>query len=730
MSLWCSSQNLKVSCQGDELNKNVENNFKKYPKIGDWINKNTDNTLTVLSGKVEIGQGILFALSKLVSDELAIPLSEIKIVHARTDTHPNEAVTSGSLSVQDSGLTLKIVCLNILSFAKEVFLSKNNFHDSDVQFANGSYIHNSNHCERLIDLIDVNFLKRDVDFINQTICYKENNHSIKLTPKDLLQKIEGTYQFINDLEIENMLFGMVLHPKTLLGKINLNNFEIFKNKIQRKFIDLQIYQDGNLIGIVGEIKYQLLNIEKEIDVYNLWDEEEIDVAIDGHYDQWLKTHKSKSIVLLDKSNNNDLDGHTKKSIHITRPYITHASVGLCCALSTWNRGKVEVISHSQGIFNLRRDLAIAFDKTESEFTVVHHPGAGCYGHNGADDVAYDAVWLSSFVPNRTVRVEWSRAQEMTMAPLSPAMSVTVSASVDSSAKLISWDHEIWSQAHGTRPGRDKTPALLGAWQTSNPFPISTPINAPEVNGGGADRNSKPIYTSKSIKITNNDIQVMPNRVSALRSLGAHVNVMAIESMMDELACAVSMDPLHFRLNNLENPRAVTVLNKIKNMSNWAELQRVNKEGAGVGLGFAQYKNTGAYCAVVVEVHLTEIIEIQQLFICADVGSIIDFDGVVNQLEGGAVQAISFTNFEETKISNKGICSNEWSKYPIIGFENIPKIETQLIENSNHHSVGAGECSVGPTAAAISNAVYDAIGFRLQRMPFNKDNLRKEILSGD
>jgi hypothetical protein len=712
------------------LNKNVENNIAKYPQIKDWIIKNKDDSLTVLSGKVEIGQGILFALRMLVSDEFGLPLSQIKIFNARTDTHPNEAVTSGSLSIQDSGLTLKIVCLNILALTREVFLFKNKFADADVRFDNGTFFHVNEHSERLIDLINTEILQKNINLSNQLISYKKNTGSQNLINYELLQKVDGTYEFINDIEIDNMLFGIVLHPKTLLGKINLKSFEIFKDKMQRKFNNLQIYIDGNLIGILGETKYQLLIIEKEIDAYNLWNAENIDVAMNSQYDQWLKSQKSNVNVLLDKSTGNNMEGLVEKTIHITRPYITHASVGLCCAFSTWKKDAVEVISHSQGIFNLRRDLALAFNKPEAEFIVIHHPGAGCYGHNGADDVAYDAVWLSRFVPNRAVRVEWSRSQEMTLAPLSPAMSVTVSASVDQSAKLVSWDQEIWSQAHGTRPGRDKTPALLGAWQTANPFPVSVPINAPVTNGGGADRNSKPIYLTKSIKVTVNDIVVMPNRVSALRSLGAHINVVAIESMMDELASTVPMDPLKFRLNNLDNARAIEVLKKINNMSRWEDLKTVKKEGVGIGLGFAQYKNTGAYCAVVAEVFLSETIEIQKLFICADVGSIVNFNGVINQLEGGAVQAISFTNFEETKISSCGIQSNDWSKYPIIGFENIPKIETQLIENSQYPSVGAGECSVGPTAGAITNAVYDAIGFRLRNMPFNIDNLRKEILSSD
>jgi len=711
------------------VNKNVENNLKKYPKIKHWINKSKNNKLIIFSGKVEIGQGILFAFQQLVSKNLDFSFDEIEVTCASTDTHPNEAVTSGSLSVQDSGLTLKIVCANLLYFSEQKFVSERGIKKINIEYSKGVFSQNDGYSKNLIDLIDDELLEKTIDInIPKFEFIKDINDTNEFKNLDLLKKLEGKYIFINDLEIEGMLYGLVLHPKTIKGKLNEENFILFQKFIFKKFNIIKIVNDGNLVGVISTKKIELLKIEKNLDQYSLWNESELDLPLNGQYETWLKSQKSLKLN-ISKSIDILLNTNTKsKSLNISRPFLTHASIGLCCAIATWSKDHISVISHSQGIFNLRHDLALAFDLAEDKINVTHHPGAGCYGHNGADDVAYDAVWLARYVPEQPLRVEWSRAQEMSIAPLSPAMFVELEATIDSNGKICAWNCEIWSQAHGTRPGRDKTPALLGSWQTNAPFAISQPVNAPEINGGGADRNSRPIYEIEHLEINLNDIKEMPVRVSALRSLGGHINVFAIESMMDELANLASIDPIEFRLNHLKNSRAKDVLNTVKKLSSWSNKSRIKKEGEGRGIGFAQYKNTGAFCAVVAEVKLTDHIEVIKIYICADVGAIVSEKGVLNQLEGGSIQAISFSLFEETQLSKNGVNSTDWSKYPIIGFKDIPLIQTELIHNEQNPSVGAGECSIGPTAAAIANAVFDAIGIRFSKMPFNKDNLQAQMLS--
>ena len=245
------------------MNTNVNANFNKYPKIGNWIKKTDKNKLLILSGKVEIGQGILFSLKQLVSDCLQISFDEIEISNASTDSHPNEAVTSGSLSIQDSGLTLKIVCANLLYFAKKKYLSKANLNDKEVKYLSGLFSQDNLNLTRLIDLIDDELLERTIDTTIKQLKTKTKSDENKNS--DLLKKLEGKYIYINDLQIEGMLYGMVLHPRTIEGELNEKIFNKFKLFILEKFNIVKIVKDRNLIGIISTKRIELLKIEKALD---------------------------------------------------------------------------------------------------------------------------------------------------------------------------------------------------------------------------------------------------------------------------------------------------------------------------------------------------------------------------------------------------------------------------------------------------------------------------------
>jgi nicotinate dehydrogenase subunit B len=391
---------------------------------------------------------------------------------------------------------------------------------------------------------------------------------------------------------------------------------------------------------------------------------------------------------------------------------------------------LEVWSHSQGIYNLRRDIALAFDMPPEHVQVSHAEGAGCYGHNGADDVAFDAAWLAQLVPGRPVRVQWTRQAELGHAPLAPAMAVEIQAGVNAEGHITEWTQTIWGQGHGTRPGRGKTPALLGAWQTAQSQPVTMAVNAAMAVGGGSERNAQPPYDIASIKVLNHRVLNMPLRVSAMRALGAPANVFAAESVMDELALRASQDPLAFRLAHLRSTgqaRAAAVLQKAADMAGWTATRPANTpEGWGRGLAYARYKNTGAYCAVVVELVVEEKVKLHKLWTAVDLGHVVDADGAVNQIEGGALQAASWALCESAQLSPQGVASRDWDSYPILKFSDMPAVDVALMSHPHEPSLGAGECSSGPTCAAIANAIFDAIGVRMRAMPFTPDNLLKTI----
>ncbi|MCZ7565588.1 MAG: molybdopterin-dependent oxidoreductase [Burkholderiales bacterium] len=408
------------------------------------------------------------------------------------------------------------------------------------------------------------------------------------------------------------------------------------------------------------------------------------------------------------------------SASFTRPYTAHASIGLSCAIAHWTApGALAVWTHSQGIYNLRADLALTLKLPPAAITVQHAEGAGCYGHNPADDVALDAALLARAAGGRPVRAQWSRADELAWEPHGPAMVVDVSAGLDAEGRVVQWVLENFSNGHTSRPGRADQPTLLAARHLAEPFAALPAVNPP-MPGGGQERNAVPLYDFPGRRITCHRVLEMPLRTSALRALGAFANVFAIESFMDELAAAAGKDPLEYRLMHLADPRGRAVIEAAAKRAGWSGHRKA--EGRGLGIGFAKYKNLGAYCAVVAEVEAEREIRVRKLTIAADVGLAVNPDGVANQIEGGAVQAVSWTLKEAIPFDRRRVTIAAWEDYPILRFPEVPAVEVELLNRPEERAVGAGEGAQGPTAAAIGNAVFDALGVRVRDLPITPERI--------
>jgi CO/xanthine dehydrogenase Mo-binding subunit len=403
-----------------------------------------------------------------------------------------------------------------------------------------------------------------------------------------------------------------------------------------------------------------------------------------------------------------------------RPYLAHASIGPSCAVARWEGDAVTVWTHSQGPYNLRADIAKALRCPPEKVIVRHREGAGCYGHNGADDVALDAVLAARAVPGTPVRLLWSRAEELGWSPFSPAMLVDIEADLDASGGIAGWRSHIISNGHSSRPGRAPEPTLLSASMLAQPFPVRPSINPPMAAGGGAPRNGVPLYRIPAMQVETTRLLEMPIRTSALRGLGATLNVWSIESVMDEAAALAGEDPLDYRLRHLDDARAVAVLEQVAAMSGWRE--RKPREGWGMGLGFARYKNSGAWAAVVAEVEARERVFCRCLWIAGDVGEVVNPDGVANQFEGGAIHATSVALLEQVRFDRRRVISDAWEGYPILRFSEVPEVALDIIARPDQPFLGAGEASMAPTIAAIAGGITEALRVRPRAMPFTPDTL--------
>jgi CO/xanthine dehydrogenase Mo-binding subunit len=357
---------------------------------------------------------------------------------------------------------------------------------------------------------------------------------------------------------------------------------------------------------------------------------------------------------------------------------------------------------------------------QDKIVIEHVEGAGCYGQNGADDVALDAALLARAVKERPVSLVWSRSDEMAWAPLGAAQIVDIEADLDASGEIVAWRHDVWGNGHVSRPGRAQTPTLLTATQLAKPFPPVVASNPPLAGGGGSERNATPLYDLPAWKILNHRLLTMPIRTSSLRTLGAFANVFAIESFMDELAAERSEDPVAFRLRHLKESRARAVIEAAARRAGWSAWKK--GEGRGHGIGFARYKGAGAYCAAVAEVDGSTDIRVNRLVLAVDVGEVINPDGVANQMEGGAIQATSWVLKEAVRFDRTRITSDTWETYPILTFSEVPAVEVEIIARPEEKALGAGEAVHGPVAGAIANAVFDALGVRVRDLPITRDRI--------
>ena len=678
--------------------------LEKNPRLSQWLRLERDGTVSVFSGKVEIGQGILTALAQIAAEELGVAPERIRMVAADTSLSPDEGVTSGSLSIQDSGAALRRACAHARALLLARAAERLGVSPDDVRVDDGT-VRVSGRSTDFWQCADEALFDREVEGLAPLGSPDGRGVVGRSFPRrDLPDKIAGRPRFIQDIVAPGMLHGRVVRPPHgFTGLVSLD-------EDAAKAIPgvVAVVREGSFVGVLAEREEAAIAAQRALRGAAKWNPAP-PLPRDIH--AWLRENAVDHRVISEKSDARANASETRTlSASYSKPYISHASIGPSCALARFDRGRLSVWSHSQGIFNLRRDLSLALELPEEAVVVRHAEGAGCYGHNGADDVALDAALLARAAGSRPVRVQWMRDDEFCWAPCGPAMALDLRASLDSGGNVVAWQHELWSNGHSSRPGRSDAPALLAAWHLAEAHERPAAINMP-LPAGAADRNAIPLYDFPNQRVVNHYVREMPLRTSALRSLGAYANVFAIESFMDELAHAASADPVAFRLRHLRDPRARAVLESVAARANWSRWTR--REGRGHGVGFAKYKNLGAYCAVVAEVEVSHEVRVHDLTIAVDVGLAVNPDGVKNQIEGGAIQSTSWTLKEEVMLGERGVASAGWEDYPILKFSEVPAVEVELIDRPDLPSVGAGEAAQGPTAAAIANAVENALGVRVR-----------------
>ena len=688
--------------------------------------------MRVFTGKVELGQGILTALQLLVADELDLPLHAVQMVAASTAHGPDEGVTSGSLSVQDSGGALRHACAELRALALQraaaLLGAQSGTAAEHITVQHGRFTAPGGQ-----DLGDYAALLAGVDLdiectgtvAPKAVAARRLIGQARPERLDLADKVYGRPRFIHDLRLPGLLHGRVLRPPTADATL-----AAWPGDAQAALpAGTRCWADGRFIAVVAPRERDAEAAAARLAAQLQW-LPGTPLPEQHALFSFLRTAPCQTTVTAERGGGSAWpDGGTTHAASYFKPYLAHASIGPSCAIALWDGTRLEVWTHSQGIHNLRDDIAKALAHEtppvpREAITVQHVEGAGCYGHNGADDVAFDAVLMALRCPGQPVRVQWSRADELTHSPLGAAQRVELRARLDADGRITHWQHALWANGYSSRPGRAAAPALLAASERADASALPLPVNPPLSAGGGADRNAVPAYTVPHLQVLNHRLTVVPLRTSAMRALGAFANVFAIESFVDELAVLCGEDALAFRRRHLDDPRALAVLDTAVARSTWWSAPR--PEGVGHGLAWARYKNTGAWCAVLARVRVDDQVRVLQLDVVVDVGMVVDLDGVINQIEGGALQATSWALKEQVQFDATHITSDEWLTYPVLRFSEVPEVRVHVIDRPDQPPVGAGECAQGPVAAALANAVHDALGVRVRTLPLSPDTLLQAV----
>jgi nicotinate dehydrogenase subunit B len=687
----------------------------EHPMLSQWIRFDATGLIELQTGKVELGQGISTALLQMACEELDTRPDQLRLIAGDTAQGPNEWYTAGSLSVEVGGLSLRQVCAQARGLLCEAAtrawqceLTAVSTHEAQVKGPAGliaTYV-------ELAAQIDWHQAVDERWPLKEPAQFQWIGRS--LPRQDLRAKLQGG-AFIHDLQLPHMWHARVLRGPSALARLHPPPIDRLRalNGVQ------QVVHSGNLVALLGPLEADLDQAQDKAKAWLVW-EDEPGVTMPQGPSAFLLQSPAQTEVVQSSATNTAALSLTLQAEY-SKPFIAHAAIGPSCALALRQGESLTVWTHSQGVFQLKAQIARALRIEASAVTVIHQHGAGCYGHNGADDAAFDAALLAWSIPNRPLRVLWRREDEMALSPVGSAMHVQLKASLDGQHRIADWTLDVWSGRHGMRPGLGEGVNLLGAWQMENPHPIQGPADLPMAMGGGGHRNSIALYAIPQ-SVNYHFVPDMPLRTSSLRTLGAFGNTFAIESFMDELALAANTDPVQFRRLHLEDQRALAVLDRVAQLSAWSE-----RGSRAMGVALGRYKNKAAYVAVVAEVVVGDDLAVPRLWAAVDAGLVVNPDGLRNQIEGGLIQALSWTLKEEVRFQDRAIVSQNWEEYPILTFSEVPEqITIDLIDRPHEPPLGVGEAAAGPLAAAVGNAVAVALGSRIRHLPFSRERLMQAL----
>ncbi|MBC7234923.1 MAG: molybdopterin-dependent oxidoreductase [Chloroflexi bacterium] len=729
-----SSYELKEQADQEFAQGALPSPLRQTPALDAWIRFDVEGTVTVFSGKVELGQDLRTSIAMIAAEELDVSLGRVRVIMADTGQSPDEGYTGSSMSLETSGNAVRYAAaearyLLLLEASEELSAPISRLTVSD-----GTISDPLSGCS--ITYWELQGGKcfgcpvTGVGRPKQAGDYRLLGRSQERL--DLLAKVTGRAVFVHDLDLPGMLHGRVVRPPAYNARL----VSVDEAAVIHMPGVVAVVRDGSFLGVVAEREEQAERAMEALRDGATWQNDTY-LPPQETFAEYMLAQADKPYLLIDGA---PVEApipeisvppeatHTLTATYY-RPYHSHASLGPSAAVALLDGGKLTVWTHSQGVYPVRAGLAHVLGMPLEDIRCIHVDGPGSFGHNGADDAALDAALLARAVPGRAVSLKWTRADENKWEPYGPATVIRMQGSLNAAGEVIDWNHDVYGYTHVLRPRpHERVVSLLAAWYLAEPFdrPQAQPMLSPQTD---IHRNADPLYTFSRRRIVGHFLPNSPLRTSALRGLGSFANVFALESFVDEMAALAGVDPIEFRLRYLADERARAVVSAAAEKACWQPGARPRGDGRGRGFAFAQYKNRQVYVAAVVDVRVdrdTGRIALEHAVIAAEAGQAVNPDSLSSQLEGGLIQSASWTLKEEVTFSRQEITSSDWRRYPILRFAEAPRIETVVWSRPGLPILGVGEGVMGPAPAAIANAVYDAVGVRLRRIPFTPERVRAAL----
>ena len=706
----------RVPGTDDQATTGLPDVVVRYPRLEQWLRLTADGHVEVDSPKVELGQGIYGALRQIVAAQLGLPLDLITLAPTTTGRSVDLGHTAGSNSVEHGGIPLAYAAVALRTALLERGAAALGVSAGDVDLTELGVVAAGGEAVSLAELAAGGPVTGEIT-AEHAPDWTAGELGSGLPRADLVPKLTGAGIYLHDLELPGMLHARALLPPSYDAQVaNEPDLEQLAAGAGAR----RIIRDGRIFLVIAEredaairglnrlrdaVEWSYDGPERPLDVLPLLrglDGSDNETRRDDGVDQAFAAGRSHAATY-------------------SKPYEAHAPMSPSVGIGHADGDILRVWTHSQSPYPLRAELAALYGRDLDSVVVTHVEGPGAYGMNGADDAGALAALAALAAPGQPVRYQHSMDDEFGWDPYGSAMTADLEASLDDSGRIIGYRSRSWTDSHYARPSGDGDRLVVAWLRDGGP-------GRPKFGGHeGGWRNTVPLYDVGARDISTRHVKG-PLRTGSLRSLGSYGHIFEVESFMDELAEVAGADPVAFRLAHLDDERARHVIEVAADAAGWQP--HVGPSGRGQGIAFSRYKDVKGYCAQVVDVDVnaeTGTFAVTRVVVVCDAGTVINADGLRNQLEGATIQSLSRCLGESLTVTTRGVKERNLSAYPLIRFSAIPRLEVVLIDRPGYPPLGAGESATPPLAPAVANAIDDAIGVRLRDLPFTPARLERRML---